>query len=233
MTLAALAALLLSSAPPSFAADDERSVASHGTAILAPMNFRRTVPATIESGFRPTESVLTAYLKRSGYELKKLNLAKFRKMLREQGSTAVADESGRGNALPAVIRNLAERFAFDAFVVPFMVLRTKRTTGGGVQWDGVYQRIVLNYSSFNRGGNKFEYGRFDGDMSVVSLRVEVYDRGGELLHEGSGGLEVLQRAYMDYENWRFTFPVRDDLYEDPKVLLKGVRAAFDPFIPKK
>jgi hypothetical protein len=85
-------------------------------------------------------------------------------------------------------------------------------------------------NTFVRG---IAYGGVTGPAWVTTLHVLVFDRDGERIFEGRGGLEVVQRVEHIGPGRRFKTRLVPDpeIFSDPALLREGVAQAFTPFLP--
>ena len=99
----------------------------------------------------------------------------------------------------------ARDVAYDLLVVPNVVLRVRASRGGDwtAAFDGVKRRL---------------YGEPTFLLTSASLALTVYSRGGEVLYQGVGGLDVLGKPALV-----------EDPFGDPRNIREGVCIAVGPF----
>jgi hypothetical protein len=105
--------------------------------------------------------------------------------------------------------------------------------GTQASWDGVTRPLEIH--SDNR-----RIGRPPARSSITarcaSLHVMILDETGRAVHEGQGGLDLLDRVRIDPDlrhdmsaNVFWYFDSRPIIFDDPADLREGIAVAFEPF----
>jgi hypothetical protein len=139
-------------------------------------------------------------------------------------------------------RGLGEEADFDLLVMPSLAIREARLSGNTARWDGVQRRLSVrgrtpaagrSYSLLEPGsvepGVVVQPGR--ARISGLSLHVLVVTPEGRPLHQGWGGLDLLQDALATAgAGGSLVLAPRLELLERPDHVSEGVRIALAPYL---
>jgi hypothetical protein len=235
--LLAFAALALAACatPREHRAADVLEGLSH--VIVAPLNISIRAPAELDGEFGPMRDALLGYFHAQDRRVSRLSPISAERLWLE--ATLDLDVSDQGLALRTACsrfaRGLAEHQTYDILVFPSLLLRPALMHGRYASWDGV-RRLVPNglevidagLSDITLPANIVSVLGLRGKVAAASLHVEVYLPDGTLVHQGLGGLDVIQEA--DRGNpWdgRWRFALRGDPFANPDHLREGIEGAFE------
>lgn len=137
-------------------------------------------------------------------------------------------EHARDMAVDAVVDALRARGSrFDALLVPYLVVRNGSINGTSVWWDGVRRQVPVDAAHRHDVLMPMRRGM---RTPCISLRVVAYDAHGSRLFERTGGLEVANRLTIANSGSYGSWSARDDLFQDPEALRRGVQVALRPFL---
>jgi hypothetical protein len=236
--LLAFAALALAAcAAPSGPSASDALVTRISRITVAPLNLAVRAPAALAGKGEPVWHELLLHFQTRDKQVAVLSPQSAEWLWVE--ATLDLDASDRRRALRAArsrfARGLAEHRAYDLLVVPSLVLRPARMHGAYASWDGV-QRVVPKDSVATDPGIEDVFhppgsawvGGLQGKVAAASLHVAVLRPDGTPVHEGFGGLDVVQEVHRD-DPWggRWTFEVRPEPFADPEHLREGVERAFE------
>jgi hypothetical protein len=239
----ALAWIALASAPLACASGPANRISQgqegapgvHRFLVTAP-NLVLALRPEIQSGWRPVDREVVAYLESQGRELGRLDLIEGRNHWRQ----AVAESKAAGSPTGAsgiFVSRLAKNHQFDAVVMPALILHQTSVNMGEASWDGVSRRMrVANapVKGIGRDDSTLQkgiaYGGYSGPAWVTSLHVLVYTRDGQLVFEGRGGIDFVQQAEIDAAKYRFDLHPNSSLFRDRTLLHEGVVKAFTPYL---
>lgn len=206
--------------------------------LLCPPNLVVSLRAEIQSGAQPIESALADFIARSDRSVGRLDFLEGRRHWKQ----AVLDAKAAGaiqRAAAIFVGRLAQDHAFDAVVMPSLILLRERADYGEASWDGVSRKMrVVNApskgagredSTFTKG---LAYGGFSGEALVTSLHLLVFTRDGAKIFEGRGGIDFVQQADLILATKRYQWQLVPNatLFKDPAILRESVAQAFDPLI---
>jgi hypothetical protein len=147
-------------------------------------------------------------------------------------------EAGAAGDLHSAYRRFARRVAeqaeFASIVFPTLVVHSARLTGRSAKWDGVHRLIDVpgqlteSIDTFREGKIWIDRRGAHGELAAASLHVAVFSPSGELLHEGTGGLVLLQELALPakQDDLELTVVMRKDPFEAPDQLREGIEVAF-------
>ena len=204
--------------------------------VVAPVNLGVRAVAEIEAGLEPVWRALLAHLTAQQQPVAALAHKEAGVLWNE----VMADEkqAGGGGDLYAAYRRFAQRVGeqaeFGNIVFPTLVVHSARVSGRSAEWDGVH-RMVDVPGRLNEAIETFRDGKIwinrhgvHGELAAASLHVAVFSPAGELLHEGTGGLVVLQELVPPAkpEEIELTIVMRRNPFEAPDQLREGIEVAF-------
>jgi hypothetical protein len=211
------------------------------TLVILPFNVTAEMPREIESLSPLVWRELELYLTEHSKRLKTLAfpvartmwIGSIRAAQREKGDEARFDDAAR-----IFVRRLAEHAEFDAVIVPTLYVKAASVAGRTARWDGVEQPIEIEVENRIRDG---ETGlRLHGEVPAASIHTVVLDAGGDRIHEGQGGLDLLVAARVlappsDFEGTgdvQYELATRTDLFSDREHVRAGIARALAPFLPE-
>jgi hypothetical protein len=237
-TLLGLGVAALWLASPAESGEPRPAAPGTGRVVLVPVNLAVRAVAEVEPGVDPVWRALVAYL--ASPEQPAIALAQ-----PDAGALwneVMADEkkAGGGGDLYAAYRRFAKRVAeqaeYGSIVFPTLVTHSARLSGGRTaDWDGVHRPIEIP-GRFNDSINTFREGPIwlnrrgaQGELAAASLHVAVFSPTGELLHQGTGGLVLLQELALPEKSKsdeiEFTTVMRKNPFEAPDQLREGIAVA--------
>ncbi len=90
-----------------------------------------------------------------------------------------------------VFKSMQAHEAATAVVLPTVVFRAARYRSGTAEWDGATESLTPGKSRF---GALFDRSmNYGGELQALSLVVRIIDPAGELVFEGSGGIQLTER----------------------------------------
>ena len=210
------------------------------TLSVLPLNVVVAMPGELEEGAAPVEAALLDYLEASGKQVERISFAKahdawvssaadLRKQVGPQGEV-----SFEGAARHLALR-LRKQQEFDALIVPLLAFRPADLRTRFVSWDGV-ERSLETVGEVRQKGSTVFSNSFHGKITAPSLIVFVFSPSGELIFQGTGGLDLAHRARifsgktMSETTWQLE--LRPELFPDESLLREGVAVAFDRLLPR-
>jgi hypothetical protein len=205
--------------------------------VVAPLNLAIRTPEEIRGKSEPVWRELLSYFQMLDRQVTVIEPGSADRLLLE--AMLDLDVSDPVSALRIArsrfARALAEHREYDLLVVPSLVLRTGRLRGQYAIWDGV-QRVVPNGADMisneladvvHPPGAIMVMG-LRGTIGAISLHVSVLHPDGTHVHEGLGGLDVIQEVRRD-NAWegRWTFDTRVEPFTEPGHLREGIECAFE------
>lgn len=139
-------------------------------------------------------------------------------------------------------RELSKSHAFDALVVPSLLMHEIQADFGNASWDGVSRRMPLanapvanvgrDQSTFAKG---IAFGGISGPAWVVSLHVLAFSLEGARVFEGRGGIDFVYEADLLDQGQSYRYELRPNpaLFVDRERLHEGVVRAFTPYLPAR
>jgi hypothetical protein len=218
-------------------ADEPRPAAPDtGRVVLVPVNLAVRAATAVEPGLEPVRSALVAYFASAHRPAAALPRDEAGALWNE----VMADEkkAGRGSDLYAAYRRFAMRVAdqaeFGSIAFPTLVIRPARLNGRTAEWDGVHRpidvpdRISEAIETFRDGKIWLDRHGVSGELAAASLHVAVFSPSGELLHEGTGGLVLLQELAppAKRDEIQLTTVMRANPFQAPDQLREGIEVAF-------
>ena len=198
--------------------------ASQSRALLLPINETEAIPEGLQVGEEKVFQQLKAYLESKGLSIETTNTYDYRlaantaaeSVHRERLTAATDSISGEleyASIVPGLLANLGSNA--DLLILANMVIRTGRSDGGRTtSWDGVKRRLSVPARM-----------RMTGTESVASLFVSVYQRDGEQVFSGYGGLDLLFAPNIREERYELI----PDRLQNVNHIREGVCVAFYPY----
>jgi len=237
VSMLAAASFSIGCGTPGTAAKPRPAVARAATrAVLAPTNFDQLTPTQLEPGLEKTEALMKLFLSHRGLEVKRLSLGRFQTLWDEAvGDAALAPDDARFGQVAARMLELTSPDDPGAvLIVPGIVYRVGDMHGSAARWDGVTDRVI-----FEGLASEWNFS-FDQPTRCVSIRIRVFDRSGEVIQDGYGGVELPWKIVMlgdqtkgNTYHYNYNFADRDDLFQDPAKIARAIKIAMDPYIPRK
>jgi hypothetical protein len=234
--LLGLGAAALWLAAPAESAERQPAALGTGRVVVVPVNLAVRVAPELEPGIDPVWHALIAYF--TSQEKPAAALA--RGDAGALWNEVMADEkqAGGGGDLHAAYRRftlrVAEQARFGSIVFPTLVTHAARVEWRTAQWDGVRRPIEVP-GNFRQGLERFGDGKIwvdrhgaQGELAAASLHVAVFAPTGELIHEGTGGLVLLQELALPASKAEFelTTVMRKNPFEASDQLREGIAVAF-------
>jgi hypothetical protein len=204
--------------------------------VCAP-NTLIALPAELQNVTGALREQIDAYLKFQGRKAEWINLYDSKQLWSEALSDAKAQ--GAVEKTPVFFAERArQRYAFDAIVMPSLLLHQTRAADSYAEWDGVSRHMqVVNAPKMPSAraqstlAEGIAYGGISGDVMVTSVHVLVYSRAGERIFEGRGGIGFVHDIDMSLlkkkNSWQFQMR---ELARDIDALREGIAIAFDPYL---
>jgi hypothetical protein len=223
--------------------------APHETTVLAkvperivvlPLNVATPMPAELKEHGPAVWSTLETALRSHGSQLKTLAAPTARGLWLASVRAAQAEPKDSQRKLEDAVAHqfatrLRESAEFDALIFPSLFLQRAVLEGTTATWDGTER--TLEFDAGPRGQPPPDIA-LEGAVPAASLHVVVFDANGTKLHEKQAGLTLLVRARISDTSDpvsapSFAFVPRRDAFADATMLLEGVEAALDPFVPAR
>ena len=192
--------------------------------IVAAMNADQAAPDVLEGGFEPTRRLVMAYLMKAGFEVKGIGYANFRRLLQEERQEG---DKGIGKPVARMLERLVPGEDDALMILPALVLRQVSLKGRGARWDGAMRTQRVRGMPDGLRSQDFRY-----NTHAISLKVQAWNRLGELEHLGFGGIELTEVILFDADEFRWSPEPRpeSELFKDKGWLMEGVRNAFQPLV---
>jgi hypothetical protein len=234
-TLLGLGVAALWLASPVQSGEPRPAAPGTGRVVLVPVNLAVRAVAEVEPGVDPVWRALVAYFA-SEHEPA---VALMRGDAGALWNEVMADEkkAGGGGDLFAAYRRFAKRVAeqaeYGSIVFPTLVTHVARLNGRTAEWDGVHRPVEIPgqlseaIETFREGKIWIERHTAEGELAAASLHVAVFSPAGELLHEGTGGLVLLQEVGppAKRDEFELTTVMRKNPFEAPDQLREGIGVA--------
>jgi hypothetical protein len=234
--LAALAGLVLSSPgcgsvqPPALRWDDDGGAAGALRVVVAPLNLALRLAPDLEDAVEPVEVEIIRYFQSHGARVAVIWPPDAWSLWRE--SMLAIQRSERPaldleTAAGVFVRVLDEHADFDLLVMPSLVFREARVTGGYARWDGVRRKISLRTETVE--GPSVDAAEWKARISGVSLHVLALTPDGGCEFRGWGGLDLAHDAVLPRGgNPGHSFlRLQRQLLENPEHLREGIALALD------
>jgi hypothetical protein len=210
--------------------------------LLVSANLVLALRPELEGGVEPIQEEIAGYLEQQGRAVDRKSLPEARRVW----NASVAELGAKGveldfpTAAESFTRKLAAEHAFQALVIPSLLLQKVVVRHRGAGWDGVERRIrVVNTPRRGSGRNSdllvdgMAFGSVNAAVAVSSLHLMVFTREGRRIFEGRGGLEFLEDVDLAkaVETFHFEITPRNDLFRDRELLREAVGVAFTPYLP--
>jgi hypothetical protein len=208
--------------------------------IVAPLNLTVRTPEELAGKGDPVWDELLHALEARSEKIAFIAPASARALWIE--ATGDLDLSDRSRALRTArsrfARLLATHRAYDALVVPSLVLRAARVWGWQASWDGVQRSALGPFESMGSGGlghgqSSMSPSNVTGVLSGASLHVAVLDSEGQLLYEGLGGLALAQTPRRRETLGGWTFEPRPEPFADRDQVREGIGIALATSDPSR
>lgn len=212
------------------ASDDVTSV------LLLPANFDHAPPPLLAAGTELIDEKVAAYLRERGYEVHTPKLSSVIAWWSTSAESVGGIEKGKAEAVDderfeAARREVARLALADQpagiVVMPTVLIREGQAYGGRLHWDGVVRPFTIDMKETNMPVTSMA-----GAAPGTSLRVSLYDTRPEKVFERFVGLEPINalRVMPDRKHWTADF--RNDLFQDEKLVGRGVVTAFEPWLAR-
>ena len=207
-----------------------------GRVLLVPVNLAVRAVPEVEPGVEPVWRALLEYFGSEEQPAIALDRADATALWYEV--MADAKRAGGEDDLYAAYGLFAQRVGaqveFDSIVFPTLVTRSARIHGRAASWDGVRRTVEIPgqfYESIDTYRNgKIWLSRYgaNGELAAASLHIAAMSPRGELRHEGTGGLVLLQEIVepRDKSGVELTTVLRRDPFAAADQLREGIAAAF-------
>jgi hypothetical protein len=205
---------------------------------MLPLNVVATLPTELEEQADLVWKELEVYLEAHGRRLQTVRLLDARRLWLDsirQAQAEGASERGFEASLRVLALALTQHAEFDALIVPSLFLQQARMVGKSATWGGVRRRIEVVGEHLNAGSIVLQTS-LSGTIQAASLHVVVLDAQGEEVHEGMGGLDLVQHIHLlgkesdSIFKRGFVLEWRPNPFESRAHLREGIAEAFDPFL---
>jgi hypothetical protein len=234
--LLGLGAAALWLAAPAESAEPRSAALGPGRVVVVPVNLAVRAAAELEPGLDPVFRALVAYFASQ----QKPAVVITRSDAGVLWNEVMADEkraSGGGDLYAAYrrfTRRVAEQAEFGSIVFPTLVTHAARLDWRTAHWDGIHRPIEVP-GKFRESIERFGDGKIwvdrhgaQGELAAASLHVAVFSPTGELIHEGTGGLVLLQELAppAKRDDIELITVMRKNPFEAPDQLREGIAVAF-------
>jgi hypothetical protein len=132
-------------------------------------------------------------------------------------------------------QRLAEQAPFDLLVLPALVQRPARVHGRDARWDGVSRPLsfaagAAQETDLDLGALGLAHSGWTGSLAAASLHVALLTPEGRVVHQGVGGLDLVQTVAREeaFGRSRYALAPRPEAFGDPSRLREGIARAFAP-----
>ncbi|MGI9590385.1 MAG: hypothetical protein ACR2P8_03375 [Myxococcota bacterium] len=214
--------------------------------LVLPLNVAATMPDELVHFSPVVRKELELYLRDQEKQLKTISETAartlWRRMIQRLRAAESSDPVGYEDAARALTLELRKHAEFDAMIAPSLFIQKARINNRSARWDGVEQELEIE----GRGlaARSLAWTPIEGSAPAASIHVAAFDAGGNRLHEGQGGLDLLVRVRVQARNpsgvggadgirrvTAFEFATRTDLFSNRAQVREGISAAFVPFLP--
>jgi hypothetical protein len=242
LAAAALAALACTSArTPS--GEQAAAALGSGRTLVAPLNLGLRAPVELKDVDEPVWHELLRYFQAQDRQV--ILIAPVDAELVWMDTIAELEQSGAAHDLPTAsahfARRLGEQLDYELLLMPSLVLRSARVQGRLASWDGVRRRLRVRTTPSNGPiieigllGNHPAVWGLTGRVAAASFHIAVLTSDGRFLHQGLGGLDLIQEATLDRraprETWQLV--LREAPFADVESLRQGIALAFERELPR-
>ena len=202
--------------------------------IVAPLNLGIAPVDEVAPGLEPVRYELLAHLRDEGHRVATLETDSAQQLWRNLMVTARSDgEADIREVYARFASEIADQVDYGILVFPSLIARPAQVRGERATWDGVTRWVDvprLDEEVGNPGSSQLQVrsngGR--GELAAASLHVAVFDASGTLLHEGSGGLTLLQDVVRARSRSKHALErkLRADAFADAGEFREGFDKAF-------
>jgi hypothetical protein len=207
-----------------------------GRIVVVPVNLAVRAAVELEPGLDPVWRALVAHFTSQ----QKPTVVLTRGDAGALWNEVMADEkrAGGGGDLYAAYRRftlrVAEQAQFGSIVFPTLVTHAARINHRIADWDGIHRPVEVP-GNFRESIERFGDGKIwidrhgaQGELAAASLHVAIFSPTGELIHEGTGGLVLLQELAppAKKDEIELTTVMRKNPFEAPEQLREGIAVAF-------
>jgi hypothetical protein len=201
---------------------------------IAPLNLATPVAPGLEDAEGRVGDELIRYLQGRGAHVGIVHrddaLRTWDQALRLLGDRITDPEERLASVAAVFTLALREQgtFEFDLLVFPSLVFRDARVRGRTASWDGVRRRLRVRAS---RDASSLPFFRdWDGEISGLSLQVEVYEPDGRHVFEGFGGLDLTHDPVLVGSAVAPRMLPQAEILENPEHVREGVARALGPYV---
>jgi hypothetical protein len=210
-----------------------------GRVLVAPLNLAIRTDPDLAGAMAPTYRALLEHFQRQDRPLAVIDARDAIHLWNEV--VAERSEASEAEALRAAASRFAVRLAenerYGMLVFPALLVRRASVNGTQVRWDGVRHPLPkTGYTddSIPPSGGMVALEGLRGSIAAGSLHLAIFSSNGALVHEGIGGLSVIQRADRvgTEGRRRWILAYREDAFADATRLREGVERAFTVPLPR-
>jgi hypothetical protein len=209
-----------------------KSGANFERAIVLPLNLVVSMPKELAGGAGRVEKTLHGYLAERGKAIETMKFADAIAAWRASEAECRSQGAKGCDRFAGVARFMAQRLRrnhdYQTLIIPYVFLRTARSTSSAARWHGVERPVEKSGSGFGPEGRA---RLVRGDILAASLKVFAFSPEGEKVFEGVGGLDLVDRVRADDYGFYYT-EVRENVLADPEMLREGVALALEPLVPR-
>ena len=221
--------------PPPPPSPAELAGRAASTLLVLPFNIALPLPTRLESSAPLVWRMLLEHVEHVGKSVETLD-ARSAQTLWLESIHDVRNSGGERSfesAARVFAQRLAERFEFDALVMPSLYVQNARIGPESARWDRARQEIEYV------GRSRWEIeGPQESTIQAASILVVVLDREGNEIHSRRTGLELIQhmeihteeRQGHDKRTWMLA--ADDPAIEDEVRVRAAIAHALHPFLPK-
>jgi hypothetical protein len=197
--------------------------------LVLPLNVVAAMPRELAHGARDVDRILLDYLAERGKAVEAMKYDDSVAAWRAGESECRAHEKKGcdrfADVAPFVARQLRATHAYDALLVPYLLLRGARTNGEMATFDGVKRPLDAGLPA--NGPLWLAQNR----IRAASLKVFGFHPDGKRMFAGIGGIDLVDRIELSREQYPppytvpYTVEVREDVLRDPATIREGVEIA--------
>jgi len=201
-----------------------------------PLGTVAPLPPEVIAGARPLEHELARYLAERGLAVDSPSLSEARAAWLRSAQALKAEAGEAGMSFDAAAARLARELhasrGSEALLLAWVAMRPAQMKGRMVVWDGV-TRELERFRGRRAGMDDARYlDALEGSFAAPSLQVAIFSGEGAKVHEGTGGLDLVQDVLLigdKQAGFRVEMPPRDEIFDDPARLREGIERALDAY----
>jgi hypothetical protein len=240
---AAAFAMLFACANSSETTEPEKSVLAGSPVqdvLVLPLNVASPTPQDLVQAEPLVWEELENYLRSHGMRLRTVNYQTARQFwlgsIKQVRSKPGSTEAGYDDAARVMIGKLQKYGEFDTVVAPSIYITQAAILEKSATWDEVERTVPIETRSL--AARAVADGvPLEGLAPAASIHIAVFDRDGNKIQEGRGGLELLVEVRVKHNPYGptddpvFQFGPRANAFDNGANVREGIARALTPFLP--